>query len=129
MNSENCEANKFSKTVIAIRFSLFQVCPTALPFRYLLWELYLFQRLEQLFLVSIQFNGSDTAPLIKKWINYYLTFMKSLTTAGSDPGFRLVIRYLDNCSWIVLELFGVVSVTNTYCNKQVKNYAECRSVH
>ena len=43
--------------------------------------------------------------------------MKSLTTAGSAPGFRLAIRYLDNCSWIVLELFGVVSVTNTYCNK------------
>lgn len=46
--------------------------------------------------------------------------MKSFTTAGSAPGFRLVIRYLDNCSWIVLELFGVVSVTNTYCNKQSK---------
>ena len=46
--------------------------------------------------------------------------MKSLTTAGSAPGFRLAIRYLDNCSWIVLELFGVVSVTNTYCNEQLK---------
>ena len=72
---KNCKANKFSKTTIAIRFSLFQVCPFFLLLhflcyfylRFMFWAVYFNVSLS---LVAVPTNlncdkSPDTAPLNK----------------------------------------------------------------
>ena len=51
---------------------------------------------------------------VSKLIKRHTTFMRSLANAGSAPGFKFDIRYLDSCSWIVFVLSTVSSVTYMY---------------
>ena len=74
MNFEKCQANKFSKTTIANRFNLLQVCPSASPpFPFvMLFKPFFFSFFEWLFFCFTQFGDSshflnldklrDTAP-------------------------------------------------------------------
>ena len=75
---KNCYASKFSKTTIAIRFTLFQVCPS-FEFSVLFFFLYLLLNFKRLFLCFTQFGGRFyylnfdkfryAAPLINQWKN------------------------------------------------------------